>query len=592
MIEAPENVYPHNCAIYIDKTMEEGEYTNPEIASFTFNGDNLSFARTEYYLADTNAVNHYSVIPKELVPWSGRYRRGDTFFYKMTTAAEFCENGLDYMYRYILFESNEDGTPKCSMKALAGHITSASGTRVFVEKNISDIDAPYIENDYLIGCCKIKIYGADSNGKYNQLNFIKINSYDPATGEIILDSSLSGAFKEGDRYEIYRNYYKTPMYFFKARKRASLTLSVQKDENYGTIKCSSDYSVSDNDNVSLMYYNWELSYADRKIAASSDIYSYHYKGNFPNNGSENVSLNHDFPYLPNKAFTVSCNAVSQDGAVSSKSYTMQNTVTVQSDCTSFINPREGNINVNGYLLKYSGGLAVDNEKRCVRISFTKLVEADRYTIFRRNITAGESEYRYVSSRPASSSNTFYNTFYDHLVDEGSEYEYVIFSSGNTAYIIGRITVQFIPSCVITGLKALSTTYFGLTAFDDSQSWHLDFEISDPELLIHSRKQQIQTQSFPLSSRAGKEFLTTDFSAAITAFKAAGFRGELQDTAANIESFREFISSYDAYLLKLPDTPCMLVDISGDVKLKRNRAGLTVCSFSFTEISNSDEIFIR
>lgn len=588
MIEAPENVYPHNCAIYIDKTYEDDEYKNPVIASFTFNGDNLSFARTEYYLADTNAVNHYSVIPKELVPWSGRYRRGDTFSYKMTTAAEFCENGLDYMYRYILFESNEDGTPKCSMKALSGHITSASGTSVVVEKNISDIDAPYIENGYLIGCCKIKIYGADGNGKYNQLNFIKINSYNSVTGEITLAGSLSGTFKEGDRYEIYRNYYKTPMYFFKARNKANLTLSVEKDKNYGTIKCSSGYSVSDADNVSLMYYNWELLYGSRQIAASRDIYSYHYKGNYPNNGSADVSLNHDFPYLPTKAFTVRCNAVSQDGAVSAKSSTLQNAVSVQSSCSSFIMPKEGTGTANGYLLSFSSGLANDNEKRCVRITFNKLAEAERYTLFRRNITAGETEYKYVTSKIASSSNTFY----DHLVDEGSEYEYVVYSSGSSAYIIGRITIEFISSCVIAGLKALSTTCFGETAYNISDSWHLDFEISAPDLMIHSRKQQAQTKGYPLSSRTGENYLSADFSAAITAFKAVGYYGELQDTAANLESFREFISGFDAYLLKLPDTPCMLVDISGDVKLKRNTAGLTVCSFSFTEIANSDEIFIR
>ena len=590
MIEAPENVYPHNTAVYIDKTTEQGEFVNPVRASFIFNGDNLSFMRAEVYLADTNAVMYHSVIPATRVPWDGKYRRGDVVSYDMNVASEHCENGKDYTYRYILFEQNEDQTPKCEMKCLSGRITSAAGTSIVVEKNITDIDEPYTEQNYLIGCCMIKLYGRDNDGKKTILNFIMIENYDSSTGEITLADDLDGDFAPGDRYEIYRNYYKTPMYFFKARENAHLAPTADINEMYGTPFCKAIYTT--NGDISLMYYNWILKNIDDIIIDSSrDVYSYHTKEGFPSHDftQNNLTLNHDFPYLCSLPMKLTCNVVSQDGVTASEEITLSPVVSVTDDLTGYVQPFTGRAVNDGYLLKYDNGLAIDLERRCVKVRFARASGTERYTLFRRSITHGEEMYRFVKTVSSSQDSV---VMYDRNVNEGEEYEYLLYSGNNIAYVLGAITPEFLPSCVITGLNEYSREYFGKSVYSDGEFWHLDFDVEDPELLIHTKKQVSSTSGYPYSTSNGEPYISAVFSAAITQFDVTGFYGELTEGAGLTAAFGQFINKYNAFLLQLPGTPTMIVGIDSDIKLKKNAAGLTVCSFSFSEICSADQTFIR
>lgn len=124
-------------------------------------------------------------------------------------------------------------------------------------------------------------YVTGEGGEWKPTHFIKINGeeraitgYNPDNGWIDIESKFSNAAQVGDSYEIVRNYYVTPYYYFKCKAKPVIPW-VRMEKNGVFMKCSAGDPGVD---YSAKYYQWFIygvGGADegRLIAQSEKIYN-------------------------------------------------------------------------------------------------------------------------------------------------------------------------------------------------------------------------------------------------------------------------------------------------------------------------------
>ena len=596
-IEAPINVTPDNETVYIDKTLDDptspwsdtppyNDYSHPLTIGFTFNGDNLSWWRCEYYDAETGAVLGYSYAPRNQDPWEGRYRNGDNVEINAQVATNLFQNGTDYKYRLILYQAYQSGSnylPLCDMLCVTGRVVEASGTTITVETGVTDIDAPYVMDGHTIGQCMIEVVG-DNNGTLVK-NKIKITSYSKASGVITLDSAFVGTIAAGTRYKIYRNYYKSPYYYVRCRSKAQITPSVSINAATGGVQVSAGWSIASEEEVSLQKYKWTIGGIEGK-----EIYSYHDKGALPSRGQNAVTLDAVFPILACQNISGKLTTTTQDGYVQDTEVSMTSGL-IQGDADMFTLVNEVTTN-NGYRVEYKNGIAMMLDQNRVGIK-VKLAAGSSYTNFklwkRKGMTG---HYRYVGNCQASTiSGEKYVIGYDNAPEDDIVYEYAVSAenSGTFRYkSVGTAAADYQERVVIEKLSRKSD-YFGLACYRPSGRFAFDFEIGKPTFNIEDGQAIIKTGGKPIVIKESGRYLSGDFSAAITQMSVLGYSYDLTDNNDTYKRALEFFDDSE-YLIKIPDRGCLIAKITGK-SLKKNEAGATILSFSFTQTKSADEVIV-
>lgn len=588
-IEAPINVTPDNETIYVDKTLEHpgqpwesevNDYINPVRIGLTFNGDNLSWWRAEYYDNVTGDILGYSYAPRTNIPWSGQYRNGDTVTINGQVATGLYQNGNDYKYRIILYQADSNNEPLCDMLCVTGRVKAASGTSVTVEAGVTDIDAPYTATDggttYTIGQCMLEVVG-DNNGTLVR-NKIKINAYNKSTGVITLDSAPVGTIAAGTRYKVYRNYYKSPCYFVRCRDKASITPSVTINADTGGVECSALWQIASEKEVSLQKYKWVLSNG----AQSKEIYSYHDKGALPERASADITLDTVFPYLASSQIRATVTATTQDGFVQTAQATLASAITRD---TNMFTVYTGEIN-GTYKIIYTQGCAMLLSHNRVGVRVTAASGYENFKLWKK--VAGQTHYRYVA---ACSKTGNIVTGYDNAAEDGLSCEYALSAekNGNIVYnIVSSITPDYQNRVVIEKLTKI-TDYFGCARYRIGDTFLFEFEVSKPTININDGQAVIKTGDKPIVIKESGRYISGDFSAAITQMSVSGYSYNLNDNTSTYKQALEFFDDSE-YLIKIPDRGCIVGKIT-DKNLKKNEAGATIISFSFTQTKDLDEVIV-
>ena len=597
-IEAPINVYPDNETVYVNKTLDDptqpwsdtppyNDYSRPIKMGFTFNGDNLSWWRCEHYDALTGELLRYSYAPRSQTPWTGRYRNGDNVEISGQVATNLYQNGNDYKYRLILYQAYQSGNsyvPLCDMLCVTGRVVEASGTTITVETGVTDIDAPYVMDDHTIGQCMIEVVG-DNSGTLVK-NKIKITGYSKASGIITLDEAFVGTIAAGTRYKIYRNYYKSPYYYVRCRAEAEITPSISVNAATGGVELSAIWNVAAETEVSLQKYKWAVSGVEGK-----EIYSYHDKGALPARASNDLTLDAVFGILANQRMTATLTTTTQDGYVQDTEVTLSSGL-IQEDGNMFTLVNEVTTSGNGYRVEYINGIAMMLDQNRVGIK-VKLAAESEYTSFKLWKRKGASgHYRYVASCSTSTSGTDkYVIGYDNAAEDGIVYQYAISgeNDGSLYYkTVNMMTADYQDRVVIEKLSR-SSDYFGQARYSISGRFVFDFEIGKPSYNIEDGQTVIKTGGKPIVIKESGRYISGDFSAAITQMTVNGYAYTLTD---NNDTYKQALSFFDdsEYLIKMPDRGCMIVKITGK-SLKKNEAGATIISFSFTQTKDADEVII-
>lgn len=588
-IEAPINVTPDNETIYVDKTLEHpgqpwesevNDYINPVRIGFTFNGDNLSWWRAEYYDNVTGDILGYSYAPRTNIPWSGQYRNGDTVTINGQVSTNLFQNGEDYKYRFLLYQADSNNEPLCDMLCVTGRVKAASGTSVTVEAGVTDIDAPYTATDggttYTIGQCMLEVVG-DNNGTLVR-NKIKINAYNKSTGVITLDSAPTGTIAAGTRYKVYRNYYKTPCYFVRCRDKASITPSVTINADTGGVECSALWQIASEKKVSLQKYKWVLSNG----AQSKEIYSYHDKGALPERASVDITLDTVFPYLASSQIRATVTATTQDGFVQTAQATLASAITRD---TNMFTVYTGEIN-GTYKIIYTQGCAMVLSHNRVGVRVTAASGYENFKLWKK--VTGQTHYRYVA---ACSKTGNIVTGYDCAAEDGLSCEYALSAekNGNIVYnIVSSITPDYQNRVVIEKLTKI-TDYFGCARYRIGDTFLFEFEVSKPTININDGQAVIKTGDKPIVIKESGRYISGDFSAAITQMSVSGYSYNLNDNTSTYKQALEFFDDSE-YLIKIPDRGCIVGKIT-DKNLKKNEAGATIISFSFTQTKDLDEVIV-
>ena len=100
---------------------------------------------------------------------------------------------------------------------------------------------------------------------------------------------------------------------------------------------------------------------------------------------------------------------------------------------------------------------------------------------------------------------------------------------------------------------------------------------------------IKTGDKPIVIKESGRYISGDFSAAITQMSVSGYSYNLNDNTSTYKQALEFFDDNE-YLIKIPDRGCIVGKIT-DKNLKKNEAGATIISFSFTQTKDLDEVIV-
>lgn len=612
MIEAPTNVYPNNDTVWFDKSHTGDDYTNCPTRKFTFNGDSLSYVCTEWFNNDTGRSVLLSVFPTE-EPYTN-VKNGDEVSVLMNSARDCLDNNNDYYYNMTLFQNDENGNPLCNMLKGSG-IVSVGGTNVStitVDKYSPVIKTPTVIMDgtKVVGRCVLKIISADSDGNYSNINKINVTDYNWSTGVLTLASSINGTVKEGDRYEIWGNYYKTPNYFFKARVPATLTPEAHKDTEYNSVKVSCEYGITSTDNVSLQNYSWSCTSSSSPLY-SPTIYSYHKKYA---NYDTSARLNYEFPVLPTKTLTLKVNTYSQDNYYVTKSIQLSPMVTLSNytsdnELYSLYNGISNNIT-------YTNGIGINYEHNCVEIKFTKKEtekKIKRVILYRYKKKGADTDftalYHYTTNSYVNTTNSVDLKFRDYLVEEGATYGYCLTqtyeddttSTTSEAYFIGNVTFNQCLNYeyIIQGLTNSSNnifTIFDKQHYNASNSWGF-VTVSGNPTITYNNNYFVHENGFkePQISKSENDYASGTLSGGlidkIYINDSDNISMYTKCTPQLVQSWHDFLNNYDLFILRTKNFPAMIVKLSANTEISIDDNNLGMTNFEFVQYCDFEDIII-
>lgn len=265
MIMTPTLVFPDDEVVKIDKHKDtNGEYDRAPHFSYQFNctaGSAMRWALCEYTNLKTGEVNH-SYFPKG--GDINTFYNGDKVGVNELVFNDIAENGHDYQYQYILFQTDPttiaddtqygDGVGLYDMYFCRGKVQRAgSSTSFYINKEIGNLkDAYYYEradgSNYLVGGAYMEI------GEERRF----IEKYDYKTGMVTLKSAFTNTPTVGTEFRIFTNYFIDKPHYVKCRNDPDCIVTAEVNENNSTrpIHCETTYTHPNH--VGLKYYKYYL----------------------------------------------------------------------------------------------------------------------------------------------------------------------------------------------------------------------------------------------------------------------------------------------------------------------------------------------
>lgn len=328
------NVHPSNEVITIDKTMYSNTtnptleeyrkmhpelnglpdddvafYINPPKFSFKFNCSGgtgcMRFMLIEYTNCKTGKMVTYHAPRWSKYTPNSEHNNGDTITYTAGAFNSYAENGQEWQYQRILYQSDKsllsssDTEALYDMKFCQGKIALENGklklstgisnlrdalyiyepknndgtidkSRVFMtyygkSKTYSDgttvtIDDSTISSCYLVGGCVIEM-----NGERHL-----IQQYDEKTGILTIKGNFITEVKTGDKFVIYTNYFIDKPHYFTTKSKPTIEMNVStlksNKNNYNkdglnvySVEFSTSNAQNNNYMITTITYNDELS---------------------------------------------------------------------------------------------------------------------------------------------------------------------------------------------------------------------------------------------------------------------------------------------------------------------------------------------
>lgn len=371
MIPKPMQVFPQNCDC--DMSISDDSFWK-----FTFYGDNLKYIHYRFCIAETGEYVTDTYVTSPVDVYSGEeitipHDSNDGIFV----------NGNNYKYSIILFQQDYN------IPVIRGRIRgSESTTTIYLPYGVTNVSEPYYDEidgvRTLVGGMYLEI-----NGERKFIVSVDLSETVLQNGESVIkvtvDSAFSYAYDAGYTYKLYSNYKPSDEYFFRARKKPSVTTSAIYNQTTGFIDCTSTYAQENG--ITLRCTQWQLFKGEKLIEESSQIYSGRLEYTFFNGFSEGN-------------YTVKCNI------------TTQGDVTVSASTSIAITATE--TTVSQLTVTETNGVCVLNWAG----------NSDRYNIYRSDSLNNDN--------PEYLGTSFINSFTDYSVPNRTDCTYYVVTAGKKA----------------------------------------------------------------------------------------------------------------------------------------------------------------
>lgn len=618
MLQFPTNFHPDNESI---DTVIDDSFT----VSFTFNGDAMYGAIFHVYDYKTGEmIDTFS-------QFSNNYRptqyQGDTFSLTHNLGDADYDNLRDYIVQAQIIQGDYGGSANvCDILATSGIVkeTSLSATTIIIEAGINCI--------YEWGYSNGKYYPTTYNNRIVVEMKIEINnqyrsivSYDPTTGEIVIDSAFSDlSIVEGMSYRIYANYLITPQYFLMCRRTPNTffnsILSVDGDPE--THQYSNDmhfevYGGSDGYSSlnRFQHYEVKLYWHSIDVGATDETYNPEYKQGYGESALDNIetygvlvgetgrvykqniesvipnawylSKWWDEPFVGFGYFYIVLYTQTEYGRVnrrygeyaitSDSSYDPVSTVSIHDYSSRGILRSDGFDGWVGVNLCYS---AEDEQEKLAVVA-----------IYRQSLTG---DYEFVGCSPLESLHHTYEAWFQDAkcpLNTTSNYILVPTDQMGKVYTKGIKTISYEDKS--TAVEIIGLDYDGgVTAYTQSK-WMFEINIENPTLSFNiNPNTHIGYENFPSVSRFGVDYVTGNVTADLSYISCPD--KTLNDSVDMIKAWRKFISAYPMYLLKDLKGNVFLVQIIDTPTVsweEQNLVRPTTISFDWIEVKKLDEVVV-
>lgn len=586
VLQFPTNIYPQNVAF--DPSISDENST----IRFVFNGDFLTTVSSRVYNYMTGELLYeaYSAPPTR----QPKYYNGETVEY-MNGVLSGLPAGQDYVIQMMLTQSSSLDLVY-DMPVVRGEVQSgSSGTSIMIEDKINNIyewttynglNIPTTLNGYRAAGMIIKI-GTEAR---------QIESYNKATGELIINTAFDITPEGGDSYIIYSNYLVTPQYYFSCRTTPTLTVTTDIQTN--TINVEGNYGRPLYQNNMIKYYTLDLYWWDSELDADSPlwellrespkVYSQKIEWSFVNSL---VGINNAHSVISDVSDTwykVVCTVVTQEGM----SVTTDKIIHLEENDTEsevFDEITFAAETADNTMPDYLRGNRKAHQAVKLIYSIPIAITDFEPIVYRRDLENNEV------MRIGATTN---GVQYDYLVPNKGRFEYVCVprDNGGSPYVnaIKKTTiVTNFTGYSITALIPYSYQYKDMRTYTIGDCWKFVGEVEDVTVSQNiSRAVHVGTGKYASVSSGDTNYASGTLSAMIGAVDCT--TKKYMDTIDMVKAWREFITQDGVFLLKSQKGDVWVVNIT-DVPTTTYQEDSpsipTTFSFSWAECLPLEKVFV-
>lgn len=606
MIQLPINFYPDG------NTFDPSVYSglNDNKVRFIFKGDVLLTYHWKIYDYDTEEL------VTEDYRTNGSVGSLEPVAYNNTTIlinnvfADRDDFPVDTQHRYIIQMLFTQGTSDSNLIfdhfVLRGELADDydSTTSIMVESKINliyewnidenNIRRPVIihqNTDALVGGIVIKIGNEQRN----------VVSYNYNTGEMVLDSPLTGTYETGEPYQLYANYKITQQYLFTTAPIASFEnltaewAGAEGNTNMLGVNFKADYNLTEYN--SLKYYTVSLA---KQVGEDIIGEPRHYVkiAETEKKYSQKVSVQFIDDYDVNSAYFTQPNNAETRRYLFTVKGVLQNGMTIYSTLESVAPERIiGNLLTDVAIEQGNVG----NVHNAVRITWKDNTEGITgcVRIYRYDMTAKDVIHSRVLLTSAYASD---EEFIDVTLSTHGTYRYVLVPFYRGAPSIGTSYTPIITEEVVTNMYGYTITelidnqtyYNGKPVYHIGESWNLRTEIEDSTITQNTdRILHVGYGKYSSITHTTTNYMSSTFEGLIVQPDCESDK-KWRDDIALVKAWREFITKDCIYLLRSQKGDVWVVNIveSPTTTYEEKDKNLpTSINFSWAECASIDDIMV-
>lgn len=613
LIQLPINFYPDGNTF--DPSFESG--LNDNRVRFTFKGDVLLTYHWKIYDYDTEELVTEDYRTNGSIDSLSPVAYNDTTLLVSNVFADRDDFPIDTQHRYVIQMLFTQGTSNSNLIfdhfVLRGELVNDydSTTSLMVENKINliyewNIDENNIRrpvvihqgSDALVGGIIIKIGNEQRN----------VVSYNYNTGEMVLDSPLTGTYEAGEPYQLYSNYKISQQYLFTTAPNYSFEnltaewAGAEGNTNMFGVNFKADYNLTECN--SLKYYTVSLAkqvgedivgeprhYV--KIYETKKIYSNEIRANFV----DDYDVYNEYANLP-------------VGNSQTRRYlftvygVLQNGMRIVSQLESVAPERNEWTPVSHLNVSYGN---FDNYYNCVKLTWEHTTE--EYF----DLIGGIRIYRYdmdsddliISRKLLANVYATDDIFIDGTVSTHGNYKYVLIPFSRTGRDIGVCYTPLVTDTIsldmygytiteLVGLESGIRYLNGKNAYKLGESWQLRAEIEDSTITQNTdRLLHVGYGKYSSVTHTATNYMSSTFEGLIVQPDCESDK-KWRDDIALVKAWREFITKDCIYLLRSQKGDVWVVNIveSPTTTYEEKDKNLpTSVNFSWAECENVDDIIV-